>query len=234
MKVVLITGGSRGIGAATARLFAKNGYTVIVNYHKSEDAAKTLQRELRECGADVHLARADVSSEIEVAEMFGYVKKYFKHLDVLVNNAGISLTKLCQDVSAAEYDAVMNVNAKGVFLASQQAVKMFLSQGYGAIVNVSSIWGTEGAACECVYSMSKHAVVGLTKSLAEELAQSNVTVNCVCPPIVRTQMSAQLSEADIADFCNQHGVIPYTPEMVAKDVYQLATGGETGIILSER
>ena len=234
MKVALITGGARGIGAATARLFAKNGYTVIINYNSSEIAAKDLQRELVDTGFDAHLFHADVSDEKQVAEMFEHVLKYFKHIDVLVNNAGVALTKLCQEVSSADYDRVMNINAKGAFLTSQHAVKAFLAQGYGAIVNVSSIWGVEGAACESVYAMSKHALVGLTKSLADELALSNVTVNCVCPPIVATQMTAHLTESDIAEFSAQHNVKLYTPEMVAKDIYKLATSGDNGIILSER
>ena len=234
MKTVLVTGGSRGIGAATAREFAKNGYTVIVNYNNSEGEAIELQRELREAGADVHLFCADVTNRIQVDEMFAHVKRYFKHLDVLVNNAGVSLTKLCQDVTTDEYDIVMNINAKGAFLASQCAIEMFLSQGYGAIVNVSSIWGTQGASCESVYAMSKHAIVGLTKSLSEELSPSNVTVNCVCPPIVSTQMCEHLSQKNVADFCLQHNVRLYSPEMVAKDIFQLATCGETGIILNER
>ena len=234
MKVAIVTGGSRGIGAATVRLFAKNGYTVILNYNNSERSAQELQKELLSAGADVHLFRADVSSASQVAEMFAYVKKYFKHLDVLVNNAGVALSKLCQDVTVSEYDRVMNINARGTFLASQHAVEMFLSQGYGAIVNVSSIWGTKGASCESVYSMSKYAVVGLTKSLAEELRPSNITVNCVCPPIVLTGMSAHLSEEDVANFSAQHNVRVYTPEMVAQDVYSLATGGDTGIIYIER
>ena len=234
MKVVLVTGGSRGIGAATVRLFAKNGYTVILNYNASENAAKALQNELVASGADVHAFRADVSDESQVAEMFAYVHKYFKHLDVLVNNAGVALSKLCQDVTADEYDRIMNTNAKGAFLTCQQAIKMFVSQGYGAIVNVSSIWGVAGAACEAVYSMSKHAVVGLTKSLAEELSPSNVTVNCVCPPIVSTQMSENLSPEDVAAFCLQHNTKLYSPEMVAQDIYSLATCGNSGIIFYER
>ena len=234
MKIALVTGGSRGIGAATVKKFAEEQYTVIINYNNSEQQAQALQRKLVNAGADAHLFRADVSDVRQVTEMFDYVKKYFKHLDVLVNNAGVALSKLCQDVTVAEYDNVMNVNAKGAFLASQQAVKMFLSQGYGAIVNVSSIWGIEGAACEAVYSMSKHAVVGLTKSLSEELALTNVTVNCVCPPIVSTQMSENLTNRDIAEFCHQHNVKLYSPEMVAMDIFKLATSGETGKILYER
>lgn len=234
MKVVFVTGASRGIGASTARLFAKNGYTVILNYRESEEAVKKLQRELVEQGADAHVLRADVSSEREISDAFAYIKKYFKHLDVLVNCAGVSFVKLCQDVTAAEYDKIMDINAKGTFLACRDALKLFLHQGYGSIVNVASIWGTHGAACESVYAMSKHAVVGLTRSLAQELSLSNITVNCVCPPIVRTRMTEYLSEQDISEFCEQHGTKAYSPEMVAEDIYRLATCGESGVILNEK
>ena len=234
MKVVLVTGGSRGIGAATVKKFAEEKYTVILNYNSSADEAKALQNELNALRYDVHLMRANVSNAVEVAEMFLQIKKYFKHLDVLINNAGIALNKLCQDVTLDEYDKVMNINAKGAFLVSQQAIKMFVSQGRGAIVNVSSIWGVEGASCESVYAMSKHAIVGLTKSLAEELAPSNVTVNCVCPPIVQTDMSRGFTKEDISEFCRQHNVRLYSAEMVAQDIFRLATSDKNGIILCER
>ena len=164
MKVVLITGAARGIGAATARAFAKAGYTVIINWHTSQVAAERLRDELIGGGGDAHLYQADVSNTAEVAAMFQWIAKYFKRLDVLVNNAGVALTALCQDVAEADYDRVMDVNAKGTFVCCQHAVPLFLHQGGGAIVNVASIWGLSGASCESVYAMSKHAVVGLNIS----------------------------------------------------------------------
>ena len=234
MKVVLITGGSRGIGAATVRKFATKHCTVILNYYKSEVQAEQLKRSLVESGCDVHCYKADVSDPLQVTAMFEFVAKYFKKLDVLVNNAGIALTKQLQDVTLQEFDAVMNTNAKAAFLCCQQALPLLRKSDSPSIVNVSSIWGVEGASCESVYSMSKFAVVGLTKSLAEELKPLGVRVNCICPPIVTTDMSSNLSSEDVAAFCREHKTHAYAPEEVANDVYTLATGKHTGIIILER
>ena len=234
MKVALVTGGSRGIGAATVEKFAKERYTVILNYHNSVDEAEKLKRRLVEAGADVHCYRADVSDVLQVAGRFSWVEKYFKKLDVLVNNAGVALAKQLQDVTVDDFDTVMNTNAKAAFFCCQQALSLLRKSDGGSIVNVSSIWGVEGASCESAYSMSKFAVVGLTKSLAEELKPLNVRVNCVCPPVVLTDMSAHLSENDISTFCKIHKVRAYTPDEVANDVFALATDGITGKILLER
>ncbi|MCM1289167.1 MAG: SDR family NAD(P)-dependent oxidoreductase [Corallococcus sp.] len=234
MKVALITGGSRGIGAATAKAFAREKYTVLINWHKNKVAAESLRTELLDCGCDVHLYKADVSDTREVAEMFDWVAKFFKRLDVLVNNAGVALSALCQNVTDDQYNRVMDINAKGTFLCCQHAIPFFLRQGGGAIVNVSSIWGVSGASCESVYSMSKHAIVGLTKSLSEELAFCGVRVNCVCPPIVMTDMCANLSKNEIEEFCRENGTSVLLPEDVARDIVRLATGRDSGVILQER
>ena len=234
MKVVLVTGGSRGIGASTVRKFAKEGYSVILNYNKSAEQAERLKNSLIDSGCDVHCYQADVSDPTQVVAMFNYVAKYFKKLDVLVNNAGISLTKQLQDVTARDYDAVMNTNAKAAFFCCQQALPLLRKSDNPSIVNVSSIWGVEGASCESAYSMSKFAVVGLTKSLAQELKPLGVRVNCVCPPIVTTDMSKHLSDDDTSAFCHAHKVRVYTPEEVADDVFNLATKNVTGKIFIER
>lgn len=234
MKIALITGGSRGIGAATVEKFAKEHYTVILNFCHSEQSARELQRRLVESGCDVHCYKADVSDVSQVEAMFDFVAKYFKKLDVLVNNAGVALTKQLQDVSVEDYDAVMNVNAKGAYFCCKHALPLLRKSDGGAIVNVSSIWGVEGASCESVYSMSKFAVVGLTESLAEELKPLNVRVNCVCPPIVATDMTSHLTDDDVAAFCKARSARVYSPDDVASDVFALATGKHTGKILLER
>lgn len=233
MKIALITGGSRGIGAATAQKFAKENYTVVLNYHKSATEAEKLCKDLSSAGCDVHPFRADVADCNQVFDMFTFVQKYFKHLDVLVNNAGVALYKQCQDVSEEDFDTVMDINAKGAFFCCREAVKMFLKQGYGSIVNVSSLWGIKGASCESVYSMSKHAILGLTKSLAEELRPSNIRVNCVCPTIVQTDMCAHLSQQDVRDFCAENAVEAYSAEQVAKDIFNLAESDKTAFVLQE-
>ena len=234
MKIALITGGARGIGAETVKKFAKEQYTVILNYRNSRVQAEQLQRELVQGGCDVHLYCADVSDVKQVSEMFAWVGKYFKKLDVLVNNAGVALTKQLQDVTESEFTHVINTNAKATFFCCQQAMPLLKNSERGAIVNVSSIWGVEGASCESVYSMSKFAIVGLTKSLAEELQPLNITVNCVCPPIVLTDMCKHLTKHDIDEFCAEHNVKAYSPSEVASDIYSLSQSGNTGIIFKEK
>jgi len=230
MKVALITGGSRGIGAATAQKFAEQGYSVILNYNKSEQQAQSLKKRLTESGGDVHLFKADISDVNQIADMFAFVGKYFKHLDALVNNAGISCVKLIQDTSETDYDNVMGVNAKGAFFCCKYALP-FLKKCNGSIVNVSSIWGVRGASCESVYSMSKHALIGLTKSLSEELCQSGVSVNALCPPIVLTDMSSNFSSSEIDGFCAETNTRVYTPSEVADRIFALVSSGETGKII---
>lgn len=234
MKVALVTGGARGIGAETVKKFAQEQYTVIINYRNSREQAEQLKNELVAGGSDVHLYCADVSNVQQVTEMFDWVAKYFKKLDVLVNNAGISLTKQLQDVTACEFDSVLATNAKSAFFCCQQALPLLKRSERGAIVNVASIWGVEGASCESVYSMSKFAVVGLTKSLAEELKPANIVVNCVCPPIVLTDMCKHLTAQDVNLFCEQRHVRAYTASEVANDVYLLAQSKQTGIIFREK
>ena len=230
MKTVLVTGGSRGIGAATVEKFAKNGYTVILNYNRSADKAEALRNLLNAEGCDVHLFRADVSNVGEVSAMFDYVGKYFKHLDVLVNNAGVALSRQLQDVTVQDFDHIMAVNAKGTFLCCQHALP-YLTKCGGSVVNVASIWGVRGASCESVYAMSKHAVVGLTRSLALELEATGVKVNAVCPPIVKTDMCAHYTDEDVAAFCAETHTRVYTPEQVAEQIFDLATSNTTGAVL---
>lgn len=233
MKIVLVTGGSRGIGAAVVKKFAENGYTVIVNYNKSQDKARLLQKRLLASGHDVHLVQADVSCPEEVQAMFAFVKKYFKKIDVLVNNAGVWRGGTIDQVTESDYDFVNEVNAKGTFLCCKYALPLLKKSMSASVVNVSSIWGTKGASCESVYCMSKFAVVGLSLSLAEEWNQIPIAVNCVCPPIVRTDMCACYSDAEVADFCAENKVSEYTAEQVADDVFELATNGANGIVVQE-
>lgn len=233
MKTCLVTGASRGIGAAIAAKFANEGYSVIVNYAHSHDQAEQLVAALRQSGCDAHLFRADLADVAQIRAMFDWVGKYFKHLDVLVNNAGIALVEQLQDVTERDFDNVFSVNAKAAFFCTQAALPLLVKSGEAAVVNVSSVWGCKGASCESVYSMSKHALVGLTRSLAQELAPT-VRVNCVCPPIVQTDMTAHLSEQDKLLFCTQHGTRVLTAQEVANDVFRLAVCGTTGEIFSEK
>ena len=174
MKKVLITGGATGIGKSTAMLFAQKGYDVFVTYNQTEPDFDAITK-----------IKCNLENEEDILNLF----KTVGNIDILVNNAGISLIKQINDTTAEEYDKIMSVNARSYFLCSREAVKLMLKNHEGAIVNVSSMWGQTGASCEIAYSMSKAAVIGLTRSLAEELAPSGITVNCVCPGIIDTRMN---------------------------------------------
>lgn len=184
MKKVLITGGATGIGKATALLFKQKGYDVFITYNQSKPDFDGITK-----------IKCNLENENEIIELFNQIKS----IDVLVNNAGISLIKQINDTTAEEYDKIMRINAKSYFLCSREAVKLMLKSHSGAIVNVSSMWGQLGASCEIAYSMSKAAVIGLSRSLAQELAPSGITVNCVCPGIIDTRMNSMFEKSELEE-----------------------------------
>ncbi len=184
MKKVLITGGATGIGKATALLFKQKGYDVFITYNQSEPDFDGIAK-----------IKCNLENENEIIELFNQIKS----IDVLVNNAGISLIKQINDTTAEEYDKIMRINARSYFLCSREAVKLMLKSHSGAIVNVSSMWGQLGASCEIAYSMSKAAVIGLSRSLAQELAPSGITVNCVCPGIIDTRMNSMFEKSELEE-----------------------------------
>lgn len=184
MKKVLITGGATGIGKATALLFKQKGYDVFITYNQSEPDFDGITK-----------IKCNLENENEIIELFNQIKS----IDVLVNNAGISLIKQINDTTSEEYDKIMRINARSYFLCSREAVKLMLKNHSGAIVNVSSMWGQLGASCEIAYSMSKAAVIGLSRSLAQELAPSGITVNCVCPGIIDTRMNSMFEKSELED-----------------------------------
>ncbi len=190
----LVTGGTRGIGLAVCRLLSQKGYAVTALYFSDEAAAERARGEL----PAVTFLRADVADEADVAEVF----KALPSLDLLVNNAGIAHFAQVQDVQFSDYERVMNVNFGGTFLCTKYAVPKMLGRG-GAIVNVSSVWGQTGGSCESVYSASKGAVIAFTKALAKELAPSGITVNCVCPGVIETDMNAHLTKSVREGLCEE-------------------------------
>ena len=191
VAVALVTGGSRGIGAAICRRLAAEGYTVAVNYQKSAAAAEALAAEI---GGRAY--RADVSRFDEVCAMFDAAERELGAVEVLVNNAAISVVGVFQDCSDEEWERIFGVNVKGVFNCCKRAMGNMLGKQRGSIVNISSIWGVTGGSCECHYSAAKAAVIGYTKSMAKELGPSGIRVNCVAPGAVKTEMNAHLSEED--------------------------------------
>ena len=235
-KTVLITGASRGIGKAIAKLFAENNYNVVINYNKSEYEAKELQNYLINKGYSVRIFKADVSNISEVNSLINYTIGQFEKIDVLINNAGISKTNLFTDISYEEWNEIMNVNLNGVFYTTKKALQYMIPEMSGKIINISSIWGIVGGSFEVHYSTSKAAIIGMTKALAKELGPSNINVNCIAPGVIKTDMIKNLSE-DTLDMLKEETPLMKlgTPEDIAKCALFLAgEGGDfiTGQVIS--
>jgi len=187
-KIALVTGASKGIGRAIAVAFAKEGANIVVNYFKSEDDANDVVKEINALGRAAMPVRADVSKIDEVKAMVKRVIDEFGRIDMLVNNAGVSTMGLLVDLTEQDWDYNMDVNAKGVFLCCQAVAPHMISQRHGKIINISSMAGKTGARFFSHYCASKFAVIGLTQSLALELAPYGINVNAVCPGYVETDM----------------------------------------------
>ena len=184
----VVTGASRGIGAAIAEELAACGFPVIVNYSANEDAAGRVCEKIRARGGDAVSFRCDVSNRTDVDRMMSYAAESFGGISVLVNNAGVSQIKLFTDISDEEWRRMVGVNLDGVFNCCQSALPYMIHEKYGRIINISSVWGVHGASCEVHYSAVKAGVIGLTKALAKEVAPSGITVNAVSPGCILTDM----------------------------------------------
>ncbi len=193
-KRVLISGGSRGIGAECVRAFALHGERVAFIYNKSTDAAATLEAETGARGFCGDLS--DMHAAADVAER---AIEYLGGIDVLVNCAGVASFSLFTDISDDEWRRVIDTNLSSAFVLCRSASKAMISQKYGRIINIGSVWGRLGASCEVHYSASKAALRGLTQALAKELGPSGITVNCVEPGVIDTDMNSVLSEETIAE-----------------------------------
>ena len=198
-KTVLITGASRGIGKAAAELFQKNGYNVIINYNSSEKKALELVDKLPGSIA----IKGDVSNESDVKAMFEKAIAHFGKIDVVINNAGVAITKLITDTTMSDWENLFGINVTGTFLVSKCASEHMIKNHSGKIINISSIWGVSGASCEACYSASKGAVITFTKALAKELGPSGITVNAVAPGFIDTDMTKDISPEDRDAFCEE-------------------------------
>lgn len=186
-KIAVVTGGVRGIGLGISLALKRKGYRVYALYSKDEKSAAAAQ------GEGVIPVKADVRNEAEIVAFFSVLR----HVDVLVNNAGIAVAAQLQDTSAEMLDDLYAVNVRGAFLCAREAAKKMISEQSGCIVNVSSVWGEAGGSCESAYSATKGALIALTKALAKELGYSGIRVNCVSPGVIDTTMNARLTAEDM-------------------------------------
>ena len=236
MKTAIITGASRGIGRAEAIQLARDGFSVCINCLERMDLAQELSEKLQKEGCSAMAFQADVSMKNEVDAMVEAVHARFGPVDVLVNNAGIAEQCQIQDIREELWDKIFAVNVKGVLNTVQAVLPDMLHRKRGCIINTSSIWGMHGASCESVYSSSKHAVIGLTKSMAAELALSGIRVNCVAPGVIDTDMVKVLGDETLRDLADNTPIGRLgKPEDIAAAVSYLASDGAsfvTGQVLT--
>ncbi len=226
-ETVLITGASRGIGAATARLFAQKGYNLILNCSKTYDELTALQKELEDNneGLSCLTIKADVSIVSEVNYMFEAASKRFGGVDILVNNAGISHSGLMTDLTDNEWDRIIGTNLNSVFYCCRKAVPYMVNQKRGAIINVSSVWGLYGASCEVAYSASKGGVNAFSKALAKELGPSGIRVNALAFGLIDTDMNKCYTDEERAALADETAMGRFaTPEEAAEIIVDLSTG----------
>ena len=202
--LALVTGASRGIGAAVAERLSALGYDVAIVCKTNTEKANTVAMVCRRFGVRAEVFTADVSSEDAVQTLMNDVRSVFgRSPDVLINNAGIAAAGIFADVTNKDYDRLFDVNVRSVFLMCRAVYDSMVSEKWGRIVNISSMWGVTGASCEVLYSASKAAVIGLTKGLALELAPSGITVNAIAPGVIRTDMLSCYDEETLASLAEQ-------------------------------
>ena len=223
MSTVLISGASRGIGKATALQFAKLGYNVVVGYNNSKTEAMAVVDQIKTI-SNAMAVNFDAGDYCQVEKAYLEAKEYFSNIDIVVCNAGISHTGMYIDTSKADFDKLVSTNLAGVYNLSRVALPDMVYRQNGSIVMVSSIWGLKGASMEALYSMTKHGVVGLAKSLALEYASAGVRVNCICPGMTDTDMVKGYTSEDMAEILSD---IPIgrmaTPDEIASSIIWLAT-----------
>lgn len=198
MKTVLVTGASKGIGRQIATTLAEKGYTVIGTYNSTSEGLDIISKLY-----GVIYIRCNVADYNDVAALFAHIKTSFKSLDAVVNCAGVSWVGLLQDMQEEDIAKLVSVNLNGTIYVCQQAADIMVKQHSGSVVNVSSIWGNNGASCEAVYSATKGGINAFTKALAQELAPSGIRVNAVCPGVIKTDMLSCFSEEDLKSLAEE-------------------------------
>lgn len=193
-KVALVTGASRGIGKAIALSLAQQGAKVAANFHTGKSEAELVVQDIMKYGGDAITVQADVSQPEQVDQMIKKVMTTWSTIDILVNNAGVTQDRLMIRMSSEEWDPVVDVNLRGAFLCTQLVLSQMVKQRYGRIINISSIVGLTGNPGQANYAASKAGLIGLTKSLAREVASRNITVNALAPGYITTGMVKKVSE----------------------------------------
>ena len=222
-RVALVTGGAKGIGKAIALKLADAGFSLAINYRTSEKEANELVSYLQSRGVNALAIRADVSKRDEVKKMYETCKAYFGFVDTVINNAGVSQYKMFCDCTDGDYDFVMNNNLRSAVNVCSLFSPDMVSNNFGRIVNISSVWGEQGASMEVLYSASKAGVIGLSKALNAELAPSGVIVNAVTPGFIDTDMNAHLSKEDVDAFTQSVSVGRIGKPSEVADVVELLT-----------
>jgi 3-oxoacyl-[acyl-carrier protein] reductase len=229
-KVVLVTGGTRGIGKAIALKFAKNNYNLVINYVSDKTDINGLQDEFSKYNAETLFIKTDVSNFKECENMVKQAIEKFGHIDVLVNNAGITKDNLILRMSEEDFEKVININLKGTFNVTKNVVPYMMKKRTGKIINISSVVGVSGNAGQCNYSASKAGIIGFTKSIAKELASRNILANCVAPGFIDTDMTSVLND-EVKE--NIYAQIPLkrmgTAEEIANTVFFLGGNENTYI-----
>jgi len=201
-KVAIVTGGATGIGKAIVEKLSSHGATVIINYNSSKTASEELVNELTNKGYTVDCIQANVSNFSDAEKLINYAVEKYGRLDILVNNAGITRDNLIMRMSEEDFDQVINVNLKGAWNTSKHASKIMMKQRNGKIINISSVVAIMGNAGQSNYCASKAGIIGLTKSLARELAKRNITVNAIAPGFIKTKMTESLDEQLVEQIAN--------------------------------
>ena len=196
-KIAIVTGASRGIGRAIAKMLAENNYIVIANYFRSEAEAVQLKEELENQNKQIDIFKADISKREDVKKIVDFTLNKYGKIDVLINNAGISKSQLFTDVTDSDWNKIIQNNLYSAFCVTQEVLPNMIHNKNGCIINISSIWGLVGASCESIYSISKAGIDAMTKSLAKELGPSNIRVNSIAPGLIDTDMNKEYSKDDI-------------------------------------